>query len=60
MGVLTGHFKKLDWWLIISAALLVGFGLASIYSSSLPKGNFLNFEKQVVFFVVGLALMLFL
>lgn len=57
MSVLTSHFKKLDWWLIVSAVLIAGFGLASIYSSALPKGDFLNFEKQVIFFVVGLALM---
>lgn len=51
-------FKKLDWWMVISAALLVGFGLSAIYSSCLAKGNFLNLEKQVIFFVVGALLML--
>ena len=58
MGIVLSHFKKLDWWLIVSAVLITGFGLTSIYSSSLPKGNFLNFEKQIVFFIIGLALML--
>lgn len=58
MGVFWSHLKKLDWWLIISAILIVGFGLVSIYSTSLPKGNFLNFEKQIVFFVAGVSLML--
>lgn len=56
--IFSSHFKKLDWSLIISAVLIVGFGLASIYSSSLPKSDFLNFEKQVVFFAVGFVLML--
>ncbi|MBI2050098.1 MAG: rod shape-determining protein RodA [Candidatus Staskawiczbacteria bacterium] len=50
--------KKLDWWLIVSAILIACFGLASIYSASLAKSNFLNFEKQVVFFFVGIALMI--
>jgi len=58
MSILTSHLRKLDWWLIISAVLITGFGLASIYSTSLPKDNFLNFEKQVVFFVTGVALMI--
>ncbi|MDO8739940.1 MAG: FtsW/RodA/SpoVE family cell cycle protein, partial [Candidatus Woesearchaeota archaeon] len=58
MGVLTNHLKKLDWWLILSAVLIAGFGLASIYSTSLPGNNFFNFEKQIVFFVVGFALMI--
>jgi len=52
------HFKKLDWWLIISAVLIVAFGLASIYSTSIPKSNFFNFEKQIAFFAIGMFLML--
>jgi rod shape determining protein RodA len=51
------HFKKLDWVLIISAFLLVSIGLISIYSSSLAKGNFLNFKKQILFFVISIFLM---
>jgi len=34
--------KNLDWILIVSAVLLVCFGLLSIYSSSLGKGDFLK------------------
>ncbi len=52
------HFKKLDWILIVSALLLVGFGLLSIYSSSLGRGDFFNFQKQIIFLVVGFFLML--
>jgi len=52
------HFKKLDWWLIGSAVLLTGFGLTGIYSASLAKGDFLNFQKQVIFFAIGFLLML--
>lgn len=52
------HFKKLDWMLIVSAFLLVGFGLLSIYSSSLGKGDFWNFKKQIIFFGIGILAML--
>jgi len=58
MGFYISHFKKLDWWLIGSAVLLTGFGLAGIYSASLAKGDFLNFQKQVIFFAIGFLLML--
>jgi rod shape determining protein RodA len=52
------HFKKLDWILITSSFLLVGFGLLSIYSSSLGKGDFWNFKKQIIFFSIGILTML--
>ena len=52
------HFKKLDWILIISALLLVGIGLLSIYSSSLRGGDFLSFKKQITFLGIGIFLML--
>jgi len=51
------HLKKLDWVLIITAILLVVIGLLSIYSSSLGKGDFLNFKKQIIFFGIGIFLM---
>ncbi|PIQ05810.1 MAG: hypothetical protein COW72_02495, partial [Candidatus Nealsonbacteria bacterium CG18_big_fil_WC_8_21_14_2_50_37_10] len=51
------HFKKLDWILIITAILLVGIGLLSIYSSSIGRGDFLNFKKQIIFFTISLFLM---
>ncbi len=52
------HFKKLDWILIISALFLVGIGLLSIYSSSLVRGDFSNFYKQIIFLGIGFFLML--
>jgi len=52
------HFKKLDWILIVTVVLLVGIGLLSIYSSSIGKGDFLNFKKQIIFFGGGFFLML--
>jgi len=52
------HLKKLDWILIIAAVLLVGIGLLSLYSSSLGRGDFSNFNKQIIFFGVGFFLMI--
>ena len=53
------QLKNLDWILIASSFLLIGFGLLSIYSSSLGRNNFLNFQKQIIFFVIGIILMFF-
>jgi len=52
------HLKRLDWVLIISATLLVGIGLFSLYSSSLSRGDFLNFKKQAIFSGGGFFLMI--
>ena len=54
------HFKKLDWILITATLLVVAIGLISIYSSSLGRGDFFNFKKQVIFFTVGFILMILL
>jgi|TARA_B100001971_G_scaffold206492_1_gene225343 rod shape determining protein RodA len=51
------YLKKVDWVIIVSALLLVAFGLLSIYSSSLSSGDFLNFEKQIIFLGIGIFLM---
>lgn len=51
------YFKKLDWVIIVCSILLVLLGLVSMYSSSLWKDDFLNFEKQIAFFALGIALM---
>lgn len=45
--------KKLDWVMIVPALLLTGLGLLSIYSSSLGRGDFSNFQKQLVFTGIG-------
>ncbi len=57
MASLALHFRKLDWILIISALLLVAFGLLSLYSSSLGKGDFFNFQKQLIFTGIGVFLL---
>lgn len=51
------YIKKVDWIMIISAFLLVIFGLVSIYSTSLGKNDFLNFKKQIIFFAVSILLL---
>src|SRR3989344_6544746 len=58
MKINTSHFKKMDWVLIVSVILLVCFGLAGIWSTGVAKNDFSNFEKQIIFFVVGFLLML--
>ncbi len=54
---LLSHFKKLDWILLSAVLLLVGFGLAAIYSVGLGNGGvyWLNFQKQVIFIIIGLV-----
>ena len=54
------YFKKFDLMLIGSTVLLCGFGLLSIYSSSLGREDFTNFQKQIFFFIIGLVLMFIL
>jgi len=56
-GVFLNYIKKLDWSIIIPAILLVCFGLTAIYSTCVAKNDFSNFGKQIIFFVVGLVLM---
>jgi len=50
------HLKRLDWPIIICAVLLIAIGLLSLYSSSYGKADFLNFKKQIVFALAGIAL----
>lgn len=57
MGIFM-HIKKLDWILLGSTLLLTVFGLVSLYSSSLGRNDFSSFQKQLVFLVFGLVLML--
>ncbi|MBI2038568.1 MAG: rod shape-determining protein RodA [Candidatus Nealsonbacteria bacterium] len=54
---MLAHFKKLDWLLIASSIFLTGFGLLSIYSSSLGRGDFGNFKKQIIFLGIGIFIM---
>jgi len=53
------RLKQLDWILIVCAFLLIVIGLLSIYSSSSGRNDFFNFQKQLIFFGVGIFLMFF-
>ncbi len=57
MKAFFSHLKKIDWIIIGSAVLLVGIGLVSIYSSSMGRGDFTNFNKQIVFLIIGVGVM---
>jgi len=58
---LLNHFKNFDWIIFGSVILLIGFGLAVIYSVALGSGDvaFLNFKKQCIFAGIGLSLLFF-
>lgn len=53
-------FKKIDWALILPAFFLTLLGLISIYSSSISKGNFFAFKKQLIFLAVSICLVVIL
>jgi rod shape determining protein RodA len=57
---LLNHLKRFDWIVFASVILLVGFGLAAIYSVALGNGemNLLNFKKQCIFAAIGIILLL--
>ena len=57
MGRFFLHLQKLDWMLIGSSLGLVAIGALSIYSSSVARNDFSNFEKQLVFFAGGFLAM---
>ena len=59
MNSLWAHIKRCDWMLIASSSALVFIGLISLYSTSIRSSDFSNFEKQSIFFVIGILLMLF-
>ena len=55
--MILNHFKKFDLPILFSSLTLTIFGLVSLYSSSYGKGDFFNFQKQIIFFAIGLVLM---
>ncbi|MBU1164956.1 rod shape-determining protein RodA [Patescibacteria group bacterium] len=56
------NLKYFDWQLLVVAIILISFGLASLYSVALSRGEqeLLNFKKQIVFFILGLILIFLL
>jgi len=53
---ILSRLKRLDWFLISSVLFLSSVGLLEIYNICLHQGNFLNFEKQLIFVFLGLVL----
>ncbi|MFA6306218.1 MAG: FtsW/RodA/SpoVE family cell cycle protein [Patescibacteria group bacterium] len=56
------YFKNFDWIMFTSVLLLICFGLAEIYSVALSRSqlDLLNFEKQIVFIILGMILLFLL
>jgi rod shape determining protein RodA len=54
----SSNFKKIDWWMVLSSCVLVGFGLMLIYSLTWPDDN--RLIKQLVFFASGILILLVL
>ena len=50
--------KKIDIWLIILMTLLTGIGVLAINSATAYNGDNQNVKKQIIFFLVGLVLMI--
>ena len=57
MKGIISHLKRTDWILTASAVFLTVAGLMSIYSSSIRGGDFTNFYKQLIFFILGIFAM---
>lgn len=57
MSAISNQLKRLNWGIVIPAILLVCFGLLGLYSAGLAKNDFSNFYKQIIFFFVGLVVM---
>jgi len=56
--MLISHLKKIDWLLVSLAVFLTSIGLLEIYNICSQEGNFLNFKKQLIFFILGLFLII--
>ena len=55
---MLSYLRKIDWPIVLIVLILLGIGMASIYSSSSFESGFLNFYKQAAFIGLGLGLML--
>lgn len=56
--MLISLLKKIDWLLVSLAVFLTSIGLLEIYNICSQGGNFLNFKKQLIFFILGLFLII--
>ncbi|KKQ67539.1 MAG: hypothetical protein A3F95_00325 [Candidatus Nealsonbacteria bacterium RIFCSPLOWO2_12_FULL_39_31] len=51
---MVDYLKKIDWIMLATVFFIFGIGLASIYSFSISRGDFIYFEKQIIFFAFGI------
>lgn len=59
---MLNKFLKVDWVLLFSAVLLLGVGLAVLYSISMASsndGSLTIFWRQIIFALIGMCAMLF-
>src|SRR5579863_297238 len=54
-GIQSRVLKRVDWWLILAALVLMGFGLLALYSYGLHPGAGNFFRKQELNIVLGLV-----
>lgn len=47
--------RRFDWWLLLSASILVFAGLLTLYSESILRDRGATFLKQVRYFAIGLV-----
>ncbi|MBU3965709.1 rod shape-determining protein RodA [Patescibacteria group bacterium] len=55
---IKNFLKDIDRFLFVGVIILAFFGLAVIYSTSFGTDKIVNFQKQVVFSAIGIALMI--
>lgn len=62
MIIVNSWFKKIDWTILVAVIFLALFGLSAIYSVALGQGlgQFANFQKQLMWLVIGIFLMIIL
>ncbi len=53
-----GFIKNINWFLFVLSIALVIFGLVSIYSTSFDSSRFVNFQKQAIFSIIGIVIMI--
>lgn len=58
MNKIISKLKRFDWGMIVAILVLMGFSLSALYSISFSRSDFSNFKKQIIFFAIGIALMI--
>lgn len=53
-------YRRYDWGIVAAVLVLMAFGILAIYSVDLSRssGAFLNFQKQIIFACLGIAVLL--